>query len=106
MRCYQRIYWACLRMPGTLRTCFRGCFIPEWRQGLTHCLRTEMLYGASCYARTLMNFVDDSRSPPSAFATILDDPALPIFMQLLGTCLNPSMAHLGLCDNHRFLHQK
>lgn len=37
----------------------RGCFIPEWRHGGTYCLRTEALYDASCYARTLMNLVDD-----------------------------------------------
>lgn len=84
----------------------RECFIPEWRQGVTYCLRTEMLYDASCYARTLMNFVDDSRNPPGTFTTILDDPVLPIFMQLLGTCSHPSVALLALCDDRRLHHQK
>lgn len=84
----------------------RGCFIPEWRQGGTYCLRTESLYDASCYARTLMNFVDDPRGPPGTFATILDDPALPIFMQLLGTSSHPSIALLALCDYQRLLHRK
>lgn len=84
----------------------RGCFVPERRHGGTYCLRTQMLYDASCYARTLMNFVDDSRIPSGKFTAILDDPSLPIFMQLLGTCSNSSMALLALCDYQRFLHRK
>jgi hypothetical protein len=84
----------------------RGCFVPEWRHGGSYCLRTEMLYNASCYSRTLMNFVDDSRSPSGSFATVLDDPSLPIFMKLLGNCSNPSMALLALCDYQRLLHRR
>jgi hypothetical protein len=84
----------------------RGCFVPEWRHGGTYSLRTETQYDASCYSRALMNFVDDSRSPPGTFATILDDPALPIFIQLLGTCSYPSIALLSLCDYQRLLHRK
>jgi hypothetical protein len=53
-----------------------------------------------------MNLVDDLRSPPGTFAAILDDPALPIFMQLIGSCSHPSIALLALCDYQRLLHWK
>lgn len=83
----------------------RGCFVPEWRHGGTYCLRTEAQYEASCYARTLLHFVDDPRYGSHAFKAILDDLALPIFLHLLGSCRNPSVAILALCDNQRLIHR-
>ena len=83
----------------------RGCFVPEWRHGGTYCLREERQYEASCYARTLMNFVDDSRVDPSTFSAILNEPSLPVFLRLLGSCSNHDMALLALCDYQRLLHR-
>lgn len=85
----------------------RRCFIPEWRQrhGGTYCLRTETQYEASCYSRALLNLVDDERFEKAAFEVISADPALPIFLRLLGECKNDSMALLALCDNQRLLNR-
>lgn len=83
----------------------RGCFIPDGRHCGTYHLRTEKQYEASCYARTLMNFFDDSRCGHRAFEIILNDSSLPVFMKLLGECQHQSLALLGLCDNQRFLHR-
>ena len=83
----------------------RSCFIPEWRNGDTYSLRTERQYEASCYCRTLMHFVDDTRVDPNKFSAILDEPALPVFIQLLASCSDPSISLLALCDYQRLLHQ-
>ncbi|KAF7981199.1 hypothetical protein HWV62_34523 [Athelia sp. TMB] len=86
----------------------RNCFISDWRyQDSTSytCRNEASLAHASSYARTLMHFVDDPRNPrPSDFAAILADPALPVFLQILGTSANPDYALLGLCDHQRLLH--
>ena len=83
-----------------------NCFVPEWRRNGTYCLRRELRYEALCYARALMNLVDDSRGPANAFEPIMKDSALPVFLELLGKLPNPSMAMLALCVNQRFLHRK
>jgi len=83
----------------------RSCFIPEWRNGDTYSLRTERQYEASCYCRTLMHFIDDTRSDPRMFSAILDEPSLLVFIQLLASCSDPSISLLALCDHQRLLHQ-
>lgn len=84
---------------------FRGCFIPEWRNGDVYTLRTECQYEASCYCRTLMHLVDNPRVDPNMVSSILDDPALPVFIQLLALCSDHSISLLAMCDNQRLLHQ-
>ena len=83
----------------------RGCFIPEWRNGDVYTLRTECQYEASCYSRTLMHLVDNPRVDPNMVSSILDDPALPVFIQLLALCSDHSISLLAMCDNQRLLHQ-
>ena len=83
----------------------RGCFIAESRRGDFYSLRKRQQYDASCYSRTLMHCVDDSRAHHRAFATILNDPSLPIFMGLISNCSDPSTALLALCDYQRLLHR-
>ena len=83
----------------------RGCFIPEWRNGDTYSLRTERQYEASCYCRTLMHFIDDTRVDPRMFSAILEEPSLLVFIQLLASCSDPSISLLALCDYQRLLHQ-
>ena len=83
----------------------RDCFIPEWRNGDTYSLRSERQYEASCYCRTLMHFIDDTRVDPRTFSAILDEPSLPVFIKLLASCSDPSISLLALCDHQRLLHQ-
>ena len=83
----------------------KTCFIAEWRHRSTFNLRTEKQYEASCYLRTLMHFVDGPYdSNTSRFETIIADPALPIFIRLLGDSAEPNIAILALCDHQRLLH--
>ncbi|KAF7977909.1 hypothetical protein HWV62_2476 [Athelia sp. TMB] len=88
----------------------RNCFSPDWKyqDAASYTCRDEIsLSHASRYARTLMHFLDDPRATrPSEFASILADPALPIFLQTLGTSANPNYALLGLCDYQRLLHRR
>ncbi len=83
----------------------KSCFIREWSHGGRYELRTEMQWEASCYSRTLMNLVDDSRCGQRTFQAISKDDALPLLLKLLGDCKNPSMAILALCDYQRLLHR-
>ena len=83
----------------------RGCFIPEWCNSDAYTLRTECQYEASCYCRTLMHFIDNPRVDPNTLSSIFDEPALPVFIQLLASCSDHSISLLALCDNQRLLHR-
>lgn len=88
----------------------RNCFSSDWRYQDTasYTIRDEKsLFHASCYARTLMSFVDDPRcTRPSDFAGVLADSALPVLLQILGSSANSNYAMLGLCDYQRLLHRQ